>query len=600
MRSAEMDAFVARVRDASDILGVVASYVPLKKKGGNYWGCCPFHSEKTPSFSVAPEKGFFYCFGCHAGGNVFKFISMIENISYFDAIRLQAEKLGIPMPDREKSEKDVEKERKIADLRRMMEMAQSFFHNCLVKTRYGATGLQYFAGRGIGADVIEEFGLGFAPDAPGKLRDAFKKRGVSEQLLLEGGLVAERQNGVYDKFRNRVMIPIADDRGRVVGFGGRVLGDGQPKYLNSPETLLFNKRRILFGLDRAKRAIREEGKVILVEGYMDAISLSAAGIKNVVASLGTAFTAEQCRLVLRSTDEICFCYDSDEAGQRATMRALSIVRSTGARARVMIVPDGKDPDEFVRKHGADAFRELSKEARSIGDFHLEYVQRTNDIRTLDGKNKALKALLPVLKESNPVEQNEYVKRLRSTLGIDEGIIRQEIAMYHDDGIRDEYRPRMERPSVRTVDDAVRRAGRALIRRAWNDPGVAVMVVAEMGDEPFPYPLHEKLLRYMAGCAETGVSLSEETIEETLGVEAGEEISHALIEEAPEKNDSYETYLRVLLLAQLKKAFEEHRLRADAMEREGNSNFLQELSKSQRIKQRIDELNQQTKTEETNE
>lgn len=600
MRSAEMDAFVARVRDASDILSVVASYVPLKKKGGNYWGCCPFHLEKTPSFSVAPEKGFFYCFGCHAGGNVFKFISMIENISYFDAIRLQAEKLGIPMPDREKSEKDIEKERKIADLRRMMEMAQSFFHNCLVKTKYGAAGLQYFAGRGIGADVIEEFGLGFAPDAPGKLRDAFKKRGVSEQLLLEGGLVAERQNGVYDKFRNRVMIPIADDRGRVVGFGGRVLGDGQPKYLNSPETMLFNKRRLLFGLDRAKKAIREEGKVILVEGYMDAISLSAAGIKNVAASLGTAFTQEQCRLLLRCTDEICFCYDSDEAGQRATMRALSIVRSTGARARVMIVPDGKDPDEYVRKHGADAFRKLSKDARSIGDFHLEYVQRTNDIRTLDGKNKALKALLPVLKESNPVEQNEYIKRLRSTLGIDEGIIRQEIAMYHDDGIREEYRPRTERPSVRTVDDAVRRAGRALLRGAWRDAGVAVMVVAELGDEPFPYPLHEKLLRYMAECAETGVSLSEETIAETLGVEAEEELSHALIEETPEKEDSYEACLRVLLLEQLKKAFEEHRLRADAMEREGNSNFLQELTKSQRIKQRIDELNQQTKVKETNE
>ncbi len=600
MRSAEMDAFVARVRDASDILGVVASYVPLKKKGGNYWGCCPFHSEKTPSFSVAPEKGFFYCFGCHAGGNVFKFISMIENIGYFDAVRLQAEKLGIPMPDRVKSEKDVEKERRIADLRRMMELAQAFFHNCLVKTRYGAAGLQYFAGRGIDTNVIEEFGLGFAPDAPRKLRDAFKKRGISEQLLLEGGLVAERQNGVYDKFRNRVMIPIADDRGRVVGFGGRVLGDGQPKYLNSPETMLFNKRRLLFGLDRAKKAIREEGRVILVEGYMDAISLSAAGIKNVVASLGTAFTAEQCRLLLRCTDEICFCYDSDEAGQRATMRALTILRPSGARARVMIVPDGKDPDEFVRKHGAEAFRELSKEARSIGDFHLEYVQRTNDIRTLDGKNKALKALLPVLKESNPVEQNEYIKKLRSTLGIDEGIIRQEISMYHEDGRKVEYRLRAERPSVRTVDNAVQRAGRALLRGAWYDPGVAVMVVAELGDEPFPYPLHEKLFRYLAECAENGCSPREEIIEEKLGAEAEEEISHALIEEATGKKDSYEACLRVLLLAQLRKAFEESRLRADAMEREGNSNFLQELSKSQRIKQRIDELNQQTKTEEKNE
>ena len=600
MRSAEMDAFVARVSDASDILDVVASYVPLKKRGGNYWGCCPFHSEKTPSFSVAPDKGFFYCFGCHAGGNVFKFISMIENIGYFDAIRLQAEKLGIPIPDREKSEKDLEKERKIADLRRMMEMAQTFFHNCLVKTRFGTAGLQYFARRGVGADVIEEFGLGFAPDALGKLRDAFKKRGVSDQLLLEGGLVAQRQNRIFDKFRNRVMIPIADDRGRVVGFGGRVIGDGQPKYLNSPETLLFNKRRLLFGLDRAKKAIREAGKAVLVEGYMDAISLSAAGIKNVVASLGTAFTTEQCRLLLRFADEICFCYDSDEAGQRATMRALSIVRLMGVRARVLIVPDGKDPDEFIRKNGADAFRELEKNARSIGDFHLEYVHRTNDIRTLDGKNKALKALLPVLQQSNPVEQNEYIQRLRSTLGIDEGIIRQEMAMYRDDGVRMEYHSRTERPSVRLVDDAVQRAGRALLRGAWRDPGIAVMVVAELGDEPFPYQLHEKLMRYMAECAENSTSPSEAAIEEVLGVEAGEELSHALIEETPEGEDSYEGCLRVLRLAQLKKVFEEHRLRADTMEREGNSNFLQELEKSQRIKQKIDELNQQTKAKETNE
>ena len=600
MRSAEMDAFIARVRDASDILSVVASYVPLKKKGRNYWGCCPFHSEKTPSFSVAPEKGFFYCFGCHAGGNVFKFISMIENISYFDAIRVQAEKLGISMPDREKSKKDIEKERKIVDLQRMMEMAQAFFHNCLVKTRYGTAGLRYFAGRGIGADVIEEFGLGFAPDAPGKLRDAFKKRGVSEQLLMEAGLVTERPNGLYDKFRNRIMIPIADDRGRVVGFGGRVLGDGQPKYLNSPETLLFNKRRLLFGLDRAKKAIREAGKVILVEGYMDAISLAAAGIKNVAASLGTAFTAEQCRLLLRYADEICFCYDSDEAGQRATMRALSIVRATGARAQVLIVPDGKDPDEFVRKHGADAFRELSKEARSIGDFHLEYVQRINDIRTLDGKNKALKALLPVLKESSPVEQNDYIQRLRSTLGIDEGIIRQEIAMYSDDGLKAEYRLGAKRHSVYMADDAVRQAGRALLRMAWHDPGVAVMVVAELGSEPFPYRLHEKLFRYMAECAEINVFPSDEAIEETLGAEAQEELCHALTEDTPEEKGSYEVFVRVLLLAQLKKAFEEHRLRADVMEREGNSNFLQELTKSQRIKQKIDELNQQTKLKETNE
>ena len=590
-----MDAFVARVREASDILGVVAAYVPLKRKSGRYWGCCPFHQEKTPSFSVVPDEGFFYCFGCHAGGNVFKFISMIENVSYFDAIRLQAEKLGISMPEREKSEKELARERKLDDLRKLMEMAQRFFHNCLVKTRYGEAGLRYFAGRDVGMDIVEAFGLGFAPDAPGKLRDAFLKRGVSENLLMEGGLVTERQGSVYDKFRNRVMIPIADDRGRVVGFGGRVLGDGTPKYLNSPETPLFNKRRLLFGLNRAKKTIRETGRAILVEGYMDAISLAAAGVENAVASLGTAFTAEQCRLLLRYAKEICFCYDSDEAGQRATLRALSIVRGTDAEARVLIVPDGKDPDEFVRKHGGNAFRALADKALPIGEYQIRRALRTNDIRTLDGKNRALRAILPALKAAGAVEKNDYIRRLRSTLGIDEGIIRQELALYRADDSTEEVRVQTHRQAVRAADDAVQSAGRALIRMAWRDPGVALAAVAEMEDEPFPYPLHEKLLRYLARCGEEHRDPQDEEILETLGDEAAAELSRTLAEASVAQAGTYEEYLRPLVLAQLKSAFEVHRLRADEMERKGNSNFLQELQKSQRIKQKIDELHQDSET-----
>ena len=591
MRTAEMDAFVAQVRERSDILGVVASYVPLKRKGGRYWGCCPFHSEKTPSFSVVPEEGFFYCFGCHAGGNVFKFISMIENVSYFDAIRMQAEKLGVEMPDREKSEKELARERKLDDLRKLMEMARRFFHNCLVKTRYGEAGLRYFAGRGVGDAVIEDFGLGFAPDAPGKLRDAFLKRGVSEKLLLESGLVSERQGGgVYDRFRNRVMIPIADDRGRVVGFGGRVLGDGLPKYLNSPETAIFNKRRLLFGLNRAKKAIREAGRAILVEGYMDAISLAAAGVPNAVASLGTAFTAEQCRLLLRYAKEICFCYDSDEAGQRATLRALSIVRRTDAKARVLIVPDGKDPDEFVRKHGGEAFRALAEEAKSMEEFHFLHAMRTNDIRTLDGKNRALRAFLPALKAAGPVEQNEYIGKLQSNLGIDEGIIRQELSLFRGDDLEEAVRPQAQRPVVRKADDAVQRAGRALIRLAWQTPHVAADAVEQLKEAPFPYALHESLLRYLAQCAVEDRTPSDEEVFGTIGEDASAELSRALAEEADTQEAESDEYIRALLLAQLKTAYEEHRLRADEMERKGNSDFLQELQKSQRIKQRIDHLN----------
>lgn len=596
MKSAAMDAFVARVREASDISGVVASYVPLKKKGGRYWGCCPFHQEKTPSFSVEPDKGFFFCFGCHAGGDVFKFISLIENVSYFDAIKIQAEKLGIPLPEREKSERELAREQKLADLRKMMAMARDFFHSCLVNTPYGAEGLRYFAGRGIGNDTIEGFGLGFAPDSFDKLRNAFAKRGVSDALLLAGGLVAERKNGngVYDRFRNRVMIPIADERGRVVGFGGRVLDDSVPKYLNSPETVLFNKRKLLFGLDRAKKAMREAGAAILVEGYMDAISLAAAGIGNVAASLGTAFTVEQCRLLLRYAPEIYFCYDSDEAGQKATIRALSVVRETGARARVLIVPEGKDPDEFIRKHGAEAFRALMGGALSLADFQIRYALAHNDTNTLDGKSRALRAVLPVLKAAAVVEQGAYIQQLKSLLGIDEGIIRQELARFRGDITATELRPGREpiRRPVRETDDAVRRAGRLIIRMAWKDPGAAVPVVAMLGDEPFPDEIQERIWRYLAALAEAGEKPDNAEAAYHLGEEAAAELSRALVEETAgdDLQESYDDCMRVLMRAHLASQFEKHRLRADAMEKEGNSNVLQELREIQRIKEEIDNLN----------
>lgn len=592
MRDAAMDAFTARVRAASDILSVVSSYIPLKRKGGRYWGCCPFHQEKTPSFSVVPDEGFFYCFGCHAGGNVFKFISMIENIGYFDAVRLQAEKLNIPLPEREKSEAERAREQRLADLRKMMGLARDFFHSCLLRTPYGAAGLRYLSERGIGVETVRAFGIGFAPDAFGKLSDAFLRRGIGEALLLEGGLSARRQSGgVYDRFRNRVMIPIADERGRVVGFGGRVLDDGVPKYLNSPETPLFNKRRLLFGLDRAKKAIREAGAAILVEGYMDAISVAAAGVENVVASLGTAFTVEQCRLLLRYAPEIYFCYDSDAAGRQATLRALSVVRGTGARARVVIVPDGKDPDEFVRRHGGEAFRALAKDALPLAEFQMRYALENNDTRTMDGKNRALRQLLPVLKSLGAVEQSAYIQRLQSALGVDEGVIRQELALFRGEGAAAGSVPAaaLRRP-VCAADDAVRRAGRALIRMAWADPGAAIPVVAEMGGGAYPYPPHGTILRYLASLGEAGLLPRDADAAAALGDEAAEELSRALVEEAAGEEALYDDCVRALVLARLRAAFEEHRLRADAMEREGNSDFLQELAESQRIKQEIDRLN----------
>lgn len=328
---------------------------------------------------------------------------------------------------------------------------------------------------------------------------------------------------------------------------------------------------------------------------MDAISLVAAGVSNVAASLGTAFTAEQCRLLLRYAKEICFCYDSDEAGQRATIRALSVVRRTDAKARVLIVPDGKDPDEYVRKHGGEAFHALAENALSIEEFHFRYALRTNDTRTLDGKNRALRAFLPVLKAAGPVEQNEYIGKLQRNLGIDEGIIRQEMSAYQGDDPAEEFRPRMQRPVMRKADDAVQRAGRVLIRMAWRDPGVAASVIADLEESPYPYPPHEELLRYIARCAGEHRSPSDEEVLDALGEETAAELSRILTEEIVVQEEKYDEYLQVILLAQLRSAFEEHRLRADEMERKGNSDFLQELQKSQRIKKRIDELHQDLNT-----
>ena len=380
MRSAEMDEFVERVEQSSDIVAVVSQYVALKRKGGRFWGCCPFHQEHTPSFSVVPDKGFFYCFGCHAGGNVFKFLSLIENVSYFEAIKLQAEKLGIPIPERPKSPQEREREQKLQDLLKVNEMARTFFHNCLVMTHYGEEGKAYFAGRGISAETIEEFSLGYAPDAWDKLTGAFLKRGVPEAYLVECGLAQQRrEGGVYDRFRHRVMIPIADERGRIVGFGGRVLDDSKPKYLNSPESPLFSKSRELFGLYDALRAGTRPGFILIVEGYMDVIALAQYGVTNAVASLGTATTPEQLRLIFASTDHLVCCYDGDAPGRKAAwhtlMTALPVLNGS-RKISFLFLPPEDDPDSFVRAHGKEGFLDYLREHEmGLTDFIFDHERR---------------------------------------------------------------------------------------------------------------------------------------------------------------------------------------------------------------------------------
>ena len=586
-----MEAFVERVSEQTDILRIVQGYVPLKRRGNRYWGCCPFHQEKTASFSVLPDKGFFYCFGCHAGGNAFKFLSLIENISYFDAIKLQAEKLGIPLPERKRSPQEVARDREIQDLRKVNELARDFFHNCLTMTRMGERGKAYFAGRGIRQETIEEFQLGYAPPAWDKLSTAFLKRGIKQEFLLASGLCAERKQGggLYDRFRGRVIIPIADERGRVVGFGGRVLDDSTPKYLNTPETVLFNKRKLLFGLDRSHRAIQQEGRAIVVEGYMDAISVFDAGVHNVVASLGTSFTPEHAKKLLHYAPEICFCYDSDEAGQKATIRALSIVRDTGARVRVIVVPDGKDPDEFIRKHGADAFRALVEKALPLVEYRLRYVLSHTNYDTLDGKVKALHEMMPVLAGIREAAvRSEYERRLAQTLMLDEGIVRSELHHYRpeaEDAVRQPIRK-----AVAKADTALRKAGRLVIRMAWQDAAVIAHLETIVPLEGIRDPAQREILTFLKAAAEEGRPVDDISAA-TLSDEAAAELSRSLVEDlgGRDETEAYDDSLRVLRKAYLNALYTEHSRKANEYAQNGQHEAcLQELNEVNKIKHEMDE------------
>ena len=591
------DDFVERVRSSSDILAVISSYVHLKKKGNRYWGCCPFHNEKTPSFSVVPQQGFFYCFGCHAGGNVFKFLSLIENVSYYEAIKLQAQRLNIPIPTYHKNAHELAEEQERNDLLKIHELAGSFFHNCLTKTALGAPGREYFATRQINSNIIEQFKLGYAPNLWDKLYTSFIKRGIPKELLAKSGLVTIKDSGkAYDRFRNRVIIPIADEHGHITGFGGRVITNADsPKYLNSPETIIFNKRYLLFGLDQAQKAIKEQNFAIVVEGYMDAISLHSYGITNAVASLGTAFTVQQCRKILRFSPNIYFCYDSDNAGQNATMRALAIASSSGANVRVISIPDGKDPDEFVKKHGAKAFYTLIDKALPLMEFQLQYVLKNTNGNTLEGKLSAINQLMPLLANiSNAVERNEYIIRISNVLGIDEGVIRSDLQRQSSFKNYTEVNSlpgSNTRKIIPDKKDALTLAGRYLIKKSWYEQGVLDYVLSVIPATEFPNKLHSEILSYMSKNNQDNLAFTDIDVAEKLSEEAYSELSHCLVEEISTTDDVQftEDCLKRLRRYYLNNNYEKHRLLADQLQRNGDSRFLDELKITQQLRTQMDNL-----------
>lgn len=419
---------ISEILNTVNIADFISQYVQLKQTGKNYVGLCPFHSEKTPSFSVSPDKNLFYCFGCGEGGNIFTFLMKYENLTFPEAVKTIAKHYGIRIPEEHSSPAMRARENEREEILRLNKAAAVYFHGLLQKSQSGKNALDYLKNRGILDSVINDYYLGFAPDGWDNLKSYLLKKGFSEKTAEKAGLIIPRKSGsgFYDRFRSRVIFPISDLRGEVIGFGGRILGEGNPKYLNSPETPVYNKSRSLYGLKQAALHCRKENRVYIVEGYIDVIALYKAGIKNCVASLGTALTQSHVRMLKGYAEKMVLVYDGDEAGIKAAVRSVDIFANEEVDVSILVLPEGMDPDDYINKNGGDKFRELAENASGGVDFITKtWLGKYGD--SIEGKVKTISAVEPVLKNiKDPVTKALYVSKVSKILQIPENAIYERI------------------------------------------------------------------------------------------------------------------------------------------------------------------------------
>ena len=418
------ESFIEELKYRSDIEQLISRYTNLKRSGRNLSGLCPFHSEKTPSFVVYPENNSFYCFGCGAGGDVVTFVRMAEHLEYIEALRFLAEKAGMTLPDEVENDGAAKLKMRMLELNRQ---AARFF-NGVLNSAEGKRGMDYFQARGLSSNTIRKFGLGYALDSWDALKSHLAQKGFTEGEMAAAAVIRKSdRGGSYDQFRDRVMFPIIDLRGGVIGFGGRVLGDARPKYLNSSDTVIFKKSRGLFAMNFAKATKR--GQLILCEGYMDAIAIHQAGFDNAVATLGTALTPEQARLIAQYAAEVVISYDSDAAGQKATQRAGQLFAQTGVRVRVLSVTGAKDPDEFIKKYGAARFEKLLESSANASEYQIQGLKTRFALDTDDGKVGFLREFCALMARlPSAVEADIYTNRIASELGVSREAIVQQTAV----------------------------------------------------------------------------------------------------------------------------------------------------------------------------
>jgi len=409
---------IDQVVATADIVEVVGQYTDLKKAGANYSGRCPFHEERTPSFSVNPTEKLYYCFGCGAGGNLIGFVMAKETMDFPEAVEYLADKYGVALEYEESSARGDAERRRRERLRALLEQATVYYERVLWEARAAAPAREYLEGRGLSEDVCRAFRVGFSLPGWEKLRDAALAKGFTEQDLLDAGLVIPGKRGrPYDRFRGRIMFPLGDERGRTLGFGARTMGDEKPKYLNSPETPLYHKSEALFGLDKAKAAVRQEDRIYVVEGYTDVMALAQAGVANVVASMGTALTEQQLERMARLTHTVYLCYDADAAGIGAMQRALTLGRRMNLSLHVVRIPDGLDPADYVLSGaGGDGFRRLAGEAETLLQFHVRQALASHDLDKPDGRARAFARIREVLSEAaTPMERDDELRYVADRL-----------------------------------------------------------------------------------------------------------------------------------------------------------------------------------------
>ena len=457
------DETIEEVRQANDIVDVISQYVHLKRSGRNFFGLCPFHNEKSPSFSVSPDKQIFHCFGCGVGGNVFTFLTKIEGINFVEAVQTLAERANIQLPTFENNV-DKEKEELKVKVYKVNEFTAEYYHENLYKPT-AKIAQEYVKQRKLTNDTLKSFRIGFSGKF-NELYQALKKERFEDPEILESGLVNKNENGTYiDRYRNRLMFPICDGRGRVIAFGGRVLDDSKPKYINSPENIVFSKGRNLFGLNVAKKSEEIKKKLLIVEGYMDVISLHQRGIKNVVAPLGTALTQQQGWLLRRTSEQIILSFDSDEAGSNAKIRAIDILQNMGCDIRVLMLEGAKDPDEFIVKYGNARFKNAIDKALSIVEFKVRLLKRNLDLNNTSDKIKFLNEIAKLIsKIDNNIEKEVYIEKIAKEYEISKEAIYAEVNKLSYDKNQSEKILEKSKPVVRHIKENKEQVPETIKRR----------------------------------------------------------------------------------------------------------------------------------------